>query len=218
MKFGVLGTGMVGEAIASKLLTLGHEVMMGSRTSDNEAAKEWRTQHGPRARTGTFAETAEFGEILFNCTQGIHSIEALRLAGEDNLEGKLLVDVANPLDFSNGMPPSLTVTNTDSLGEQIQRAFPKARVVKALNTMNCELMVNPKMIPGNHDAFICGNDELAKDQLTGLLCEGFGWNPDNVIDLGDITNARATEALLPIWVRLYGKLQHPHFNFHITQR
>ncbi len=215
MKIGILGTGMVGETIGTKLAALGHEVVMGSRTAANEKAVAWAKTAGPRARPGTFADAAAHGEIVFNCTGGMVSLDALKLAGAANLKGKVLVDVANPLDFSKGMPPSLSVCNTDSLGEQIQRAFPEARVVKALNTLNCELMVNPAKLPGEHDLFICGNDAGAKAAVVKLLKEGFGWK--HVLDLGDITAARGTEMILPIWLRIMGAVGGPNFNFHIAR-
>jgi len=216
MKIAVLGTGMVGDAIGSKLVELGHDVMMGSRTETNEKAVQWAKKHGSKAKHGTFAQASSFAELVFNCTEGVHSLDALKLAGENNLAEKVLIDLANPLDFSKGMPPTLAVSNTDSLGEQIQRAFPKTKVIKALNTLNCYLMVNPSLVPGDHNVFICGNDEGAKSKVTSFLAENFGWKTKNVIDLGDISNARATESLLPIWVRLWGKLQNPMFNFHIV--
>jgi predicted dinucleotide-binding enzyme len=143
VRIGVLGTGTVGRTIATKLVELGHEVMMGSRTADNRQAAEWVAENGSSASQGRFGDAAAFGELIFNCTAGAASLEALEAAGETNLAGKTLVDVANPLDFSQGMPPSLTVSNTDSLAEQIQRRFPDAKVVKELNTMNAELMVAP---------------------------------------------------------------------------
>jgi hypothetical protein len=205
---------MVGNAIGSKLIQLGHEVKMGSRTANNAKALEWVTATGPRASQGTFADAASFGEIIFNCTAGSVSLEALKLAGTKNLVGKILVDVANPLDFSKGMPPSLTVCNTDSLGEQIQRTYPQAKVVKALNTMNCRVMVNPTLVPGDHNAFISGNDSYAKTKVMDIL-KAFGWK--NVIDLGDITAARGTEMLLPIWLRLMGILGTTDFNFKIAK-
>jgi predicted dinucleotide-binding enzyme len=151
---------------------------------------------------------------VFNCTAGQASLEALRLAGAENLDGKTLVDVSNPLDFSRGMPPTLTVSNTDSLGEQIQRAFPRARVVKTLNTMNNAVMVNPALVPGEHDVFVSGNDRAAKDQVMALLCDGFGWQ--SIIDLGDITTARGVEMVLPLWVSLMGVKQTGTFNFHVA--
>lgn len=216
MKIAVLGTGIVGETIGTKLVQLGHEVCMGSRTAANEKATAWVKKIGGRATQGTLKESASFGELIFNCTQGTASLEALNSAGMESLKNKILIDVANPLDFSKGMPPSLTVCNTDSLGEQIQRAFPETRVVKALNTVNYSLMVNPGLLgKKNHDVFICGNDEGSKKTVAKILQEWFGWK--SIIDLGDITAARATEMLLPLWVRLFGKFQNPKFNLKIVQ-
>lgn len=203
MKIGVLGTGTVGRTIATKLVALGHGVTMGSRTADNEQAAEWVAEAGDRAAQGTFADAAAFGEIVFNCTAGVASLEALGSVSTDDLAGKILVDVANPLDFSQGMPPTLAVSNTDSLAEQIQRALPDARVVKALNTVNAMVMVDPGRVPGEHDVFLCGNDADAKAQVTELL-ESFGWPSERIVDLGDITGARAMEMYLPLWLRLFG--------------
>jgi hypothetical protein len=216
MKIAVLGTGIVGDAIGTKLVQCGHEVKMGSRTATNAKAAAWVMKNGIRASQGTFADAASFGEIVFNCTHGGASLEALNLAGVNNLKNKILIDIANALDFSKGMPPSLVVCNTDSLGEQIQRAFPDTKVIKTLNTMNCNLMVNPGLVAnGDHDIFISGNDVEAKATVTKILRDWFGWK--SIVDLGDITNARATEMLLPIWVRLYGKFQSPNFNFKIVR-
>jgi 8-hydroxy-5-deazaflavin:NADPH oxidoreductase len=216
MKIGILGTGIVGSTIGTKLVQLGHTVKMGSRIATNKKAAAWAESNGSHASQGTFTDAAAFGEIIFNCTHGIASLEALHLAGAINLENKVLIDIANALDFSNGMPPSLTVCNTDSLGEQIQRAFPKAKVVKTLNTVNCNLMVNPGLIAhGDHDIFICGNDAGAKTMVGEILRDWFGWK--SIIDLGDISSSRATEMLLPIWVSLMGKYQSPNFNFKIIR-
>jgi len=216
MKIGILGTGMVGNTIGTKLIQLEHEVKMGSRTASNEKAAAWVQNNGIHASQGDFTDAAAFGEIVFNCTHGVASLKALNLAGTHNLKNKILVDIANALDFSNGMPPSLAVCNTDSLGEQIQRAFPDVKVVKTLNTMNCSLMVNPKSVAnGDHDIFISGNDAGAKTKVIEILRDWFGWK--SVIDLGDITTARATEMLLPIWVTLMGKYQSPNFNFKIIK-
>lgn len=214
MKIAVLGTGMVGITIAKKLVALGHEVRMGARSADNRAAAEWVKTAGAKASQGTFADAAAFGEIVFNATAGGASLEALRAAGKGNLANKVLVDVANPLDFSKGMPPSLSVSNTDSLGEQIQREFPEAKVVKALNTLNCEIMVDASKVPGEHDLFICGNDASAKGRVNEILRGWFGWK--NVHDLGDITGARAMEAYVLFWVRLYSTMGTPNFNVHVA--
>ncbi|MFQ6011672.1 MAG: NADPH-dependent F420 reductase [Nitrososphaerales archaeon] len=215
MKIGVLGTGMVGNAIGTKLVELGHEVKMGSRTADNNVAAEWVKLNGPNATQGNFADCASFGEIIFNCTAGVSSIEALKSAGSENLKGKVLVDVSNPLDFSKGMPPSLTICNTDSLGEQIQRAFPDTKVVKTLNTLNCAVQVNPGLVPGEHDVFVSGNDADAKANVRDILENWFGWK--SVIDLGDITTARGTEMWLPLWVNLMSALDTVNFNLKIAK-
>ena len=216
MKIGILGTGIVGSTIGTKLVQLGHDVRMGSRTAANEKAAAWVQKNGTRASQGTFADAAAFGEIIFNCTHGVASLAALNLAGADHLKNKILIDIANALDFSKGMPPSLSVCNTDSLGEQIQRAFPDVKVIKTLNTMNCSIMVNPTLVAdGNHDMFISGNDAGAKGKVTEILKDWFGWK--SVIDLGDITTARGTEMLLPIWITLMGKYQSPNFNFKIIR-
>jgi predicted dinucleotide-binding enzyme len=215
MKIAVLGTGMVGNAIATKLCQLGHDVKMGSRTAGNAKAAEWVKAAGGKASAGTFAEAAASAEIAFNCTAGAVSLEALEAAGKKNLAGKVLVDVSNPLDFSKGMPPSLTVCNTDSLAEQIQRAFPEAKVVKALNTTNANVMVDPSLIKGDHDIFVCGNDAAAKAQVTEILSGWFGWK--HVVDLGDLTAARGQEMFVIFWVRLYGALKSPMFNVHVAR-
>lgn len=205
---------MVGQTLATKLAALGHDVMMGSRTAGNEKARAWAERTGPRGRAGTFRDAATFGDILISCTEGLTSVEALRNAPAKDLEGKVLIDVSNPLDFSRGMPPTLLVSNTDSLGETLQREFPQLRVVKALNTCNCRVMVEPGLVPGEHDIFVCGNDAAAKEQVKALLGE-FGWK--SIIDLGDITAARATEQLLPVWLRLLGLFGSPEFNFRIVR-
>jgi predicted dinucleotide-binding enzyme len=206
---------MVGKTIATKLAKLGHEVRMGSRTAGNAKAAEWVKASGAKASQGTFAEAAAFGELLFNCTSGVCALAALELAGKKNLGSKILVDVSNPLDFSKGMPPSLAVCNTDSLAEQIQRAFPEAKVVKALNTMNANLMVDPSLLKGDHDVFVCGNDAGAKAQVTELLKGGFGW--EHVVDLGDLTAARGQEMFVIFWVRLFSAGGSPMFNVHVVR-
>ena len=217
MKITVLGTGMVGNAIATKLVKVGHQVMMGSRNANSDAAREWLHSVGGKAQIGTFADAAKFGEIVFDCTSGANSLEALRQAGAANLHAKILIQVGNPLDASKGMPASLTVCNTDSQGEQAQREFPDVRVVKALNTVNCDIMIDPSRVPGDHDLFICGNDPEAKREVANRLSEWFGWKPSNIIDLGDISNSRGTEMFLALWMRLWGVLGTPHFNIHVVR-
>ncbi|MFG1830843.1 NADPH-dependent F420 reductase [Micromonospora chersina] len=226
MKIAVLGTGMVGQALAGRLAELGHEVTVGTRdvaatlartTPDgmgNPPYAAWAAEH-PQVRLTPFADAAAGAELLVNATSGNVSIAALQAAGTDNLAGKILIDIANPLDFSKGFPPTLFVKDTDSLGEQIQAAFPQLRVVKTLNTLTAALMVNPRALAdGDHSVFVSGNDAEAKKTVTGLL-ESFGHA--DVIDLGDITTARGTEMVLPVWLRLMGALDTPMFNFKIVR-
>jgi predicted dinucleotide-binding enzyme len=215
MKIGVFGTGAVGEAIGSRLVGLGHEVKMGSRQAGNEKAQAWAEKAGTGASEGSFEDAATFGELIFNCTAGMHSTSVLESAGAENLAGKVLIDVANPLDFSAGMPPTLGVCNSDSLGEQIQRAFPDTRVVKALNTMNAAVMVDPASVPGAHDVFVCGDDPDAKREA-GELLQSFGWPADRIRDLGGIVAARGTEMYLPLWLALYGTLGSGSFNIAVV--
>lgn len=214
MRIGILGTGIVGKTLATKLAKLGNDVHMGSRSAGGENAKAWVKEAGGKSLEGTFADAAAHGEIVFNCTSGIGSLDALKAAGAQNLQGKVLVDVANPLDFSKGMPPTFTVCNTDSLAEQIQRAFPTAKVVKSLNTVTAAVMVDPSIIPGVHTMFVSGNDAKAKAEVINLLKTGFGWK--EVIDLGDIKGARAQEMHLALWLRLYTKFQTPNVNVHVA--
>ncbi len=202
--------------LGTTLVQLGHEVKMGSRTPNNPKAVGWAKATGPGASYGTFADAAAFGEIVFNCTLGVGSLEALKLAGAENLNRKTLVDVSNPLDFSKGMPPTLTVCNADSLGEQIQRSFPETRVVKALNMVGHALHTNPGIVPGDHDAFICGNDNEAKADVTKILRDWFGWK--NVIDLGDISASRGMEMYLSLWLRLLQVGNRAPFNIIVVRQ
>jgi 8-hydroxy-5-deazaflavin:NADPH oxidoreductase len=216
MRISVLGTGIVGRTIGGALVSAGHRVYMGSRSDANPEAVRWARENGPGGTQGTFADSAAAAELLFNCTAGEHSIRALELAGKENLAGKALIDVANHLDYSMGAPPVLSVCNTDSLAERIQRHFPELRVVKALNTMNCKVMVDPGRVPGEHHVFLSGNHPGAKAEVAELLRQAFGWSQSNILDLGDITTARGTEMLLPVWLRLWAKLGTADFNFHIA--
>lgn len=217
MKIAVLGTGMVGTTIASKLVDLGHEVALASRTTDNEKAQAWLAKVGAeKATVATYADAARSAELVFNCTSGAGSLEALHMAGAEALAGKILIDIANPLDFSRGMPPRLSVCNDSSLGEQIQAAFPQTQVVKSLNTINCNLMVEPSSLPGAHVVFVSGNDAEAKRFVEHtVLREWFGWK--EVVDLGDISSARGTEMYLPLWLRMWGALQTADFNVAIVR-
>jgi len=201
MRIGVLGTGMVGRAIAGKLTELGHDVRVGSRTGGDDKVP--------------FAEAAAHGEVVFNCTAGAGSLDALAQAGSENLAGKLLIDVSNPLQRTDtGL--ALHVANTDSLAEQIQRTVPEARVVKSLNTVNCNVMVDPESIPGDHVIFVAGDDEDAKAQAEELLGE-LGWPAERVIDLGDLTGARAMEMYVMLWVRMMGAVGSPQFNITLAR-
>ena len=216
MRIGVLGTGMVGQAIGTKLVDLGHEVAMGSREAGHENAVAWVKGVGEKATEGSFADAAGHGELVINCTSGVASLAALGAAGEVNLSGKTLVDVANPLDASQGFPPTLAFCNDDSLGERIQAAFPASNVVKTLNTMNCQVMVEPTRVPGEHAVFVSGEDEGAKREVNDLL-ESFGWPEERIIDLGGIRTARGTEMYLPLWLSLYGRLGTGDFNIGVLR-
>jgi predicted dinucleotide-binding enzyme len=211
---GVLGTGMVGQAIANKLIDRGHEVVMGAREAGNQKAVGWASAAGVRGGEGTFTDAAQFGTVIVNATAGNASLQALEMAGAAALDGKVLIDVANPLVFGGDGPPTLSVCNDDSLGEQIQRAFPQARVVKALNTMNAGVMVAPGDLGDRHNVFVCGNDPDAKSQVVELL-ESFGWLRDDIVDLGDISAARGTEMYLPLWLRMMGASGTAQFNIRI---
>ena len=200
MRIGVLGTGMVGRAISGRLAGLGHDVKVGSRTAGDDKV--------------TFADAAAHGELLFNCTSGAASLDALTAAGAPNLAGKPLIDVSNALDFSGG-GPALFVDTTESLAERIQAAFPDARVVKSLNTMNCNVMVDPASLPGDHVVFVCGDDDEAKAQAVALLGE-IGWPEARIMDLGDLTAARGTEMYVMLWVRIWRAIGGPDFNIAVS--
>jgi 8-hydroxy-5-deazaflavin:NADPH oxidoreductase len=198
----ILGAGPVGQTLAAKLRVLGHDVSIGTRT--------------PRDGAVSYGEAAASAEFLVNATSGHVSLEALEAAGSENLAGKVLVDVSNALDFSNGVPPTVGVSNDDSVAERIQRAYPDAKVVKTLNTVNNEVMVDPAKVPGEHVLFVCGNDEAAKAEVVELLGT-FGWPSERIVDLGDITGARAAELYVALWVRLMSGLGTPQFNISLQQ-
>jgi predicted dinucleotide-binding enzyme len=201
MRVGILGAGPVGQALATKLRELGHDVSIGTRT--------------PRDGAVSYSEAAGGAELLINATGGTASLEALASAGAENLAGKVLIDVSNALDASEGFPPRLAVANDDSIGEQIQRAYPDTRVVKALNTVNMQVMVDPASVPGDHVLFVGGDDDGAKAQVVELL-GSFGWPAGRIIDLGDITGARAMEQYLVLWLRLLVQIG-PRFNISLHQ-
>ncbi len=213
-KIGLLGTGMVGQTIGNKLVSLGYEVMMGSRTRDNEKALQFVKNNGKGASNGTFEEAVKFGELIFLCTKGEATLDILKLAGPANFTGKTVADISNPLDFSKGMPPSLFICNTNSLGEEVQKTLPGAHVVKTLNIVNCEVMVQPGKSGGNPTMFMSGNDAGAKNNIKSILNQ-FGW--EDIIDLGDITTARGTEMMLPIWLRTYMATGNGYIGFKIVR-
>jgi 8-hydroxy-5-deazaflavin:NADPH oxidoreductase len=222
MKVAIIGSGIVGQTLGKKLIELGHDVILGTRDANklDEAKgwagslRDWLDRVENKATVTTFTEAAAQGEIVINATHGMASLEALKIAGSNNLQDKILIDVANELDFSQGMPPRSLAADTISLGEKIQAAFPNTKVVKTLNTMNCAVMVNPKQLSdGNHTVFVSGNDTDAKAKVTELL-KSFGWT--DIFDLGDITSARGTEMMMPIWLRAFGKLGNVPYNFKIV--
>lgn len=215
MKIGILGTGKVGETLGDKLVALGHEVKLGGRQPANEKGEAWAKKAGDKGSYGTFADAAAFGEIVFHCTKGEGAVDAAR-AAKAGLVGKILVDATNPLDFSNGFPPTLSVFGTDSLGERIQREVPETKVVKSFNTVSCEVMADASRAGADSDLFVSGNDAEAKATVSRFAREQFGWK--NVVDLGDITTARGTEAYLLLWVRLWGALKTGDFNIKIVKK
>jgi len=220
MNIGVLGTGIVGETIATALTEKGHNVRMGSRSASNEKAAEWVKRSNNHATQGDFNDAASFGEIVFLCLNGAYALDAVRAVDADNVTGKIVIDVTNPLDFTHGMPPRLLdgLSNSNSLGEEIQKAWSSARVVKVFNTVNANVMVNPKLVnKGDHSLFICGNDADAKNKVKHFLVDAFGWKPNNLLDLGGIQSARVTEAYVPFWVSLMQAMGTPMFSIKIVK-
>ena len=220
MNIGVLGTGVVGQTIATALTEKGHNVRMGSRSANNEKAAEWVKKSNNRATQGDFNDAASFGEIVFLCLNGNHAIDVVRSIDAENVAGKIIIDVTNPLDFSKGMPPRLIegLNNSTSLGEEIQNAWPGARVVKTFNTVNCDVMVNPKLINnGDHTLFICGDDADAKNKVKHFLVDTFGWRPESLLDLGGIVASRGTEAYVPFWVMMMQATGSPMFNVKVVK-
>lgn len=215
-RIGILGTGMVGKTIGTKLIELGYEVKMGSRNSGNEKGEAWAKSQGRNASAGTFAEAANFGEMVMNCTKGEHALDVIQMAGIENFSGKTLIDISNPLDFSHGMPPRLipSLANTNSLGESIQRLLPTARVVKTLNIVNCEVMVDATRCGGEATMFVAGDSSDAKAEVSELLTQ-FGWS--DILDLGGITHARSTEMMLPIWLSSYMATQNAYIAFKVVR-
>lgn len=216
MKIGILGSGSVGKTIGAGLAALGHTITIGTRSPTRADVAEWVKTNAGGVSAGTLAEAARFGEIIFLCTKGEGTLQALHLADPSNFRGKIVVDISNPLDFSKGMPPSLLpqFANTNSLGEEVQKALPEAKVVKSLNIVNCEVMVNPRKSGGDPTMFVCGNDSAAKHTVNGFL-ESFGWK--DIIDLGDISSARALEMMLPVWLRLWMATKNGYVGFKVIR-
>jgi len=230
MKVVILGTGNVGQTLAEKLISLDHEVMMGTRdvavtlerkgsgNSGDLSFGEWHSNN-KKVQLMTFQDVVREGELIINALHGAAVIPVIQSCNLSDFDNKLIMDIANPLDFSKGFPPSLLpgMNNTNSLGEEIQKLLPNSKVVKTLNTMWCGIMVNPEMINnGAHQNYICGNDKEAKEKVTDLLAS-FGWNKDYILDLGDITNARGSESTLLIWTRIYGIMGSGAFNMKIVK-
>jgi len=228
MKIAILGTGMVGRALAGRLAALGHDVVIGTRDVEVTLARTepdgmgnppyatWARAH-PDVRLLPLPQAGEHGEVVVNATAGAASLAALDGVGTTRLAGKVLLDLALPLDFSTGMPPSFLVLGDDSLGEQIQRSHPDARVVKTLNTVFCEVMVDPARVPGHHSLFLAGDDDAAKQTVRGLLNE-FGWADDDLLDLGGIERSRATEMYMMLYFTLHGVLGDFDFNIGVVHR
>jgi 8-hydroxy-5-deazaflavin:NADPH oxidoreductase len=230
MKVAILGTGSVGQTFAEKFISLGYQVMMGTRNVENTLARkatdnygslpfaEWHSKN-QTVQLGTFSDTVKFGDIVLNALQGAVTLSTIEACDAADFDNKIIIDIANPLDFSRGFPPALIegLNNTNSLGEEVQKILPNAKVVKTLNTMYSGIMINPAMIGnGNHTNYICGNDADAKAKVIEIL-KSFGWNAENILDLGDITNARGTESTLLIWTRIYGATKTGAFNLSIVK-
>jgi predicted dinucleotide-binding enzyme len=216
MRIAVLGTGTVGTTLASGFVRTGHEVRLGSRTAGNEKSVAWVAETGAGASEGSFADAASWGEVVLNATGGLVSIEALTAAGAENLAGKVLLDVANPLDYSEGFPPRVVQPDGRSLAEQIQSTFPEARVVKTLNTMNTVVMTDPRLLAGPHTVFVAGNDAEAKALAADLL-RGFGWGSEEILDVGGIAGSRGLELYLALWLTLIGSFGTPAFNVGVVR-
>lgn len=199
MKIGIIGTGNVGFALAAGFLKYGHEVKLGTRDTSQPKVQQWQKEHKAKASLGSLAEAAQFGEVVILATPWTGTHNAIKLAGANSFSGKIVIDPTNPLDFSGGTPPRMSVGQTDSAGESIQRWLPDAHVVKAFNIIGSSHMINPVFKEGSPDMFICGNDAASKKQVTQFLTD-FGWD---TIDLGEIGYARFLEPLAMIWI-VYG--------------
>ena len=219
MNIGILGTGVVGETIATALIKKRHNVMMGSRNAGSDKAAAWVKKAGKNAQEGSFDAAARFGEILFICLNGEHALRAVETLAPEHVAGKIVLDITNPLDFTHGMPPRiLEEYSVVSLGERIQQALPNSYVVKTLNTVTAALMVDARKVGrGAHGLFLCGNDKDAKNKVAHFLADNFYWKGDHFIDLGPITASRVVEGLVPLWVQTWQALGTPMFNFRVVR-
>jgi 8-hydroxy-5-deazaflavin:NADPH oxidoreductase len=214
MRVGVLGSGVVGQTLGRGFVELGHEVKLGSRTPEKGELAEWAKGRGRNASIGTFADTARHGELLVLCCLGEAANEVIDLAGPSHFDGKVVIDATNPLDFSRGMPPTIFVGLSDSLGERIQKKLPQSRVVKCFNIVPNSLMIRPELGGTTPTMMIAGNDDGAKSQVTEILRE-FGWT--ETVDIGGIDGARWLEALVPLWVRAAAKVGNFHCAFKLLK-
>jgi 8-hydroxy-5-deazaflavin:NADPH oxidoreductase len=216
MNISIFGTGSVGRTLAEKLVSQGHRVTIGTRDTTETLSRtdsdmmgngpfsQWQAAN-PSVQLDTFANAASAAEVILLATNGLGTVAAIEAAGAQAIGSKIIIDISNPLDLSKGMPPTLFVSNDDSLGEQVQRAVPNARVVKSLNTMWARLMVAPELLAeGEHSVFVSGDDSAAKTTVSTYLADWFGWKPSSIVDLGDLSTARGTEMYLPLWLRLFG--------------
>jgi len=223
MKIGIIGSGVVAQTLGSKLIGLGHDLILGTRDPDKlddkkmfgATLREWKSQTEGKASVATFKEAAAHGELLINATSGQVSLQALELAAADKVGGKVLIDVANELDHSKGMPPGVLASQERCLAEKIQEAFPNLKVVKTLNTIGAPVMVEPQALAGgDHTIFVSGNDAEAKATVVALL-RSFGWT--DVLDLGDLSSARGPEMYLAMWIRLWGATKTGMLNIKVVR-
>jgi predicted dinucleotide-binding enzyme len=226
MKIAVYGTGVVGQTVGGRLAELGHQVVFGTRDPSATRARTEPDHFGippfgvwlgerPGIELATFADAAGAADLVFNATNGYGSLPAMSAAGADNLGNKVIVDISNPLDLSNGFPPSLFVKDTDSLAEQIQRGFPDALVAKTLNTVTASVMVNPGSVGDGTTTIFVASDHQAARQVAVDLLGSLGWQ--DIVEFDDLSAARGLEMWLPLWVRLMAKLGTAEFNLKIVR-
>ncbi|MGL4631800.1 MAG: NADPH-dependent F420 reductase [Leadbetterella sp.] len=222
----ILGTGNVGQAFAKRLADLGYNVSVGTRNVENSLANTTKDMYGtptvsefiasnPSVQLKTFADATADADFVILGTKG-DGAEAALAATNGHINGKTILDLSNPLDFSKGFPPTLFMSNDTSLGEYLQGKFPEAKFVKSLNTMFNGVMLNPRLLSEDSTVFMSGNFADAKEEVKTLLNQ-FGWKESEIFDLGDITTSRGTESLLPIWLRIFGATQNGVFNFKIAK-